>query len=525
MKKIISVVLCVVIILTLFSFTASAVGPSSSQLKCENDIVNAITNMKTVVDVSKYGFKCSVQNNIAYCPEVDDILSKIYYNHPELNFYVDTNGYTYEHRSGKMLKLHIKYTMDKETVITKRKYLADWAAYMHSLINPNWSDMQKTLFIHDYIVARYYYDNRYFTGGGEIHGMLEMFEEGTGVCQAYAYAMLYFLRTEGIKSYMAISLEDDHGWNVVKIDGRWYHVDATHDDPVFNKYYTLDSLGRVLHNKFLLSDVEINDGAHDNWCIPFKIDETIVCQKYTGPSIYKEALTSMVPMSDGYWYYLDYDYSNGGLRRTKNFTTSELVYSMDSFWNTSNNYYSSYYTGLFAYNGNLFFTDERQLYVYDPEESQTVDVFGLVDNAFNQGDRFFGFNMYDEKCYFIVAKDANFNKNTTSLISAGVCEHGHAIKKWSTTKEATMFQEGIMICYCDVCFETVEEKSLNKLPIPYGAGDTDGSGRVDSTDLAIEKMYLAGLYSNVYGGADFDKSGRIDAADLALLKLYLSYYG
>ena len=99
MKKIISVVLCVVIILSLFSFTASAVGPSSSQLKCENDIVNAITNMKTVVDVSKYGFKCSVQNNIAYCPEVDDILSKIYYNHPELNFYVDTNGYTYEHRS------------------------------------------------------------------------------------------------------------------------------------------------------------------------------------------------------------------------------------------------------------------------------------------------------------------------------------------------------------------------------------------------------------------------------------------
>ncbi len=527
MKKLISIVLCAVVFVSMFSFsTFAASAPSSSQKKCEEEIINALWNMKSSLDVSKYNFRCTLSGGYAYCTEIDDIMRKIYYHYPEINCYANTS-LMYTHSNGKVKKITFSYKMSKDKMLEKREYLSDMATYMYNKINPSWSDMQKVLYVHDFIVANYCYDNRWFTDRGEeIHDMLLMFEQGTGVCQAYAYAMIFFLRQIDIKSYMAISNEDNHGWNVVQVDGKWYHVDATHDDPVYNQYQEYDSFGTVKHNKFLLSDVEINDGNHDNWYIPFKIDEgNIYCSKYNGPDLYKEALSSVVPMDDGYWYYIDYDSSNGGLRKTKDFYSSQLVNKIDGVWDIRGDNYGYYgcYTGLFEYNGNLFFSDEKNLYTYDPEDNRTVAVLGLTPSAQSEYGRFFGFQMIDEQCYFIVTKDLYFNN--VKILQCDVCYYGHAIEKWVTSKEATMFTPGLKELYCDVCLKVLEEYEIPKLSIPYGAGDTDGDGKVNTTDLALLKLKLAGINKTATAnGADFNKDGNVDSLDLALLKLYLAYY-
>ena len=65
---------------------------------------------------------------------------------------------------------------------------------------------------------------------------------------------------------------------------------------------------------------------------------------------------------------------------------------------------------------------------------------------------------------------------------------------------------------------TVEEMTV----IP---GDIDGSGKVDTTDLAELKLYLAGaktLEGDALIAADIDGSGKPDTVDLAQMKLYLS---
>ncbi len=525
MKKAISIVVCVAILASLFSFTVSAATPSSNQKKCEEEIINALWNMKASLDVSKYNFKCTLSGGYVYCDEIDDIMRKIYYHYPEINYYANTS-LMYNYSNGKVKKITFSYKMTKTEMQEKRKYLSYMATYMYQRINPSWSDMQKALYIHDFIVANYCYDNRWYTDPGEeIHGMLEMFENGTGVCQAYAYAMIFFLRQVDINSYMAISNEDNHGWNVVEIDGNWYHIDATHDDPVYNQNQRYDSFGTVKHSKFLLSDIEINDGYHDNWYIPFKIDEgSIYCGKYYGPALYKEALSSVVPMDDGYWYYIDYDSQNGGLKKTKDFYSSQLVSKMDNVWDINGNGYgyTSYYTGLFEYNGNLFFTDEINLYTYDLEDNKTVTVFGLTEDAQKNYGRFFGFQMIDKKCYFIVTKNVYFND--VQVLALDVCEKGHAIEKWMTYEEATMFKTGHKVLYCDICLEILDEYEIPKLPIPYGAGDVNGDSLVNSADLAVLKFYLAGIKSvAVANGADFDQNNKVDALDLALLKLYLAY--
>lgn len=53
-------------------------------------------------------------------------------------------------------------------------------------------------------------------------------------------------------------------------------------------------------------------------------------------------------------------------------------------------------------------------------------------------------------------------------------------------------------------------------------GDVNNDGRVDTTDLAELKIYLAGSGGNVSDGADIDKDGTISTGDLARLKLYLA---
>ena len=70
---------------------------------------------------------------------------------------------------------------------------------------------------------------------------------------------------------------DTHAWNVVQIDGEWYHVDTTWDDPTPNRE------GYVRYNYFLKSDAYMSRD-HQSWsfngtsyaCTSTKYDNTIL---------------------------------------------------------------------------------------------------------------------------------------------------------------------------------------------------------------------------------------------------------
>lgn len=57
---------------------------------------------------------------------------------------------------------------------------------------------------------------------------------------------------------------------------------------------------------------------------------------------------------------------------------------------------------------------------------------------------------------------------------------------------------------------------------PATRGDVDGNGKIDTTDLALLKLYLAGLNDGISDFADYDKDGEVSTSDLASLKLYLA---
>ncbi len=68
--------------------------------------------------------------------------------------------------------------------------------------------------------------------------------DGSAVCEGYAHAMCMLLNKVGIDCYYANGYGENspHMWNTVKIDGNWYHLDATwddHDNAYFN-YFNLN---------------------------------------------------------------------------------------------------------------------------------------------------------------------------------------------------------------------------------------------------------------------------------------------
>ena len=62
--------------------------------------------------------------------------------------------------------------------------------------------------------------------------------------------MNIYLNTLGIQNYKISS--SNHVWNLVNLDGTWYHLDLTWDDPVAS-----DGNQYLLHNFFLISTDEL----------------------------------------------------------------------------------------------------------------------------------------------------------------------------------------------------------------------------------------------------------------------------
>ncbi|MCH5198279.1 MAG: hypothetical protein J1E34_05165 [Oscillospiraceae bacterium] len=127
--------------------------------------------------------------------------------------------------------------------------------------NKSLTDLEKVLLIHDRIAASIEYDYDDYlakTLDRSVYNMYGVLGNKTAVCEGYSLANIYLLEKVGIKAVYCSSGTLSHAWNIVYINGRPYHVDVTHDDPVW------DVTGRVNHKNLLLSTNALyNDtGSH-----------------------------------------------------------------------------------------------------------------------------------------------------------------------------------------------------------------------------------------------------------------------
>lgn len=99
----------------------------------------------------------------------------------------------------------------------------------------NTSELELEKYIYKYIKDNMYYaENLRRTNAFGYYGIME----GSGVCGDYAEAFALLASHAGLEVYECDS--DTHAWNIVKVDGKYYHCDALWDEDVeewihFNK--------------------------------------------------------------------------------------------------------------------------------------------------------------------------------------------------------------------------------------------------------------------------------------------------
>lgn len=96
------------------------------------------------------------------------------------------------------------------------------------------NDYETVKNVHDYLIRNYEYDAREKVGN---HTDIDGFKEGVMVCTGYSLASYYLLNANGIETLIITgngggenSTDENHMWNAVKVNGKWYNYDVTWDD-------------------------------------------------------------------------------------------------------------------------------------------------------------------------------------------------------------------------------------------------------------------------------------------------------
>lgn len=202
---------------------------------------------------------------------IDALLSELF-NNPEVYDVLPSNGYyTIEYSKNYILKVDKpKYFYKKSDLVALKSFINKWTK---ENINSSMSDEEKVRVIHDYIVHQYVYSygdkgkNSNSTAenstrkGYSVYTSFALVFTGGGVCNSNAILFYRMAKQAGLDvKYIVgeIAGKDSHAWNMVKVDGDWYHIDVTYDRIAEEEKYTTEEMFKEYGLKYyLISDENI----------------------------------------------------------------------------------------------------------------------------------------------------------------------------------------------------------------------------------------------------------------------------
>lgn len=142
------------------------------------------------------------------------------------------------------------------------------------------TEYNKALALHDALVKHISYD----LTATNAHNAYGAIVDKRAVCDGYSKAYQYLLQCVGIQSYIVsgTSKGQNHAWNLVRLDGKYYYTDVTWDDPTVGG--TNEITKPVFHSYFnintskLLEDHIIKDTYG---ILPDCTEESTICNKHT----------------------------------------------------------------------------------------------------------------------------------------------------------------------------------------------------------------------------------------------------
>ena len=190
-----------------------------------SDLAQGLRQLKNSIKLEKYNIKRSDSNKLFEAtlnmyPELFYV-----YRSYSMNYTVGSDGVEYLYA---ILPVYMYSSSEINSMLAE---FDEKSEFFLSKINNNMTDFEKALILHDELIL----NSSYLLEGTTYSLMVD----GTGKCEDYSRAYAFLLAQAGIKSEMIMSpktSDDDelgmeHQWLKVCIDGTYYHVDPTWDDP------------------------------------------------------------------------------------------------------------------------------------------------------------------------------------------------------------------------------------------------------------------------------------------------------
>lgn len=132
------------------------------------------------------------------------------------------------------------------------------AEFKAEYITAGMSDFEKEIKIIEWLVENCSYERG---DGWENSTAYSCIVNGRAQCSGYADAFLQTAKACGIEARYVYN--NTHAWNLVRLDGDWYHVDVTWEDPIGSNFYGFGNLRNAYIN---LEDSRIKGiSSHHSW--------------------------------------------------------------------------------------------------------------------------------------------------------------------------------------------------------------------------------------------------------------------
>ena len=220
-----------------------------------------------------------------------DVFFQLRLDHPEIFWAV---GFKYRYyKDSPNLILIPEYIFDKNKIREHQKALG---ARVDKLVRPamKLSEWDKEKYVHDFICENIRYDKLKKPYSHEIIGPLG---HGVGVCEGIAKSVKVLCDALGVWCIIAIcgnnpekGIKYRHTWNIVRINGQYYHLDATFDNTLGKNE---DGSVSIRYDYFNLDDKNI-----------FRDHEPLIAPAPTCPDgshfYYREKKLSFTKLEDVY---------------------------------------------------------------------------------------------------------------------------------------------------------------------------------------------------------------------------------
>ena len=366
----------------------------------------------TLIDVSQY----DIPYETTKPTKIGLLVSGVLNEHPDL-YYVERD-FEYGYYSATMTIANLKIVYDDGLDDAKWQSGANAAL---AAVSSDMTDLEKAIVLHDYLTVNCEYDKEHFDMGADkvpskSHSTYGVFADGVAVCDGYALAYKYLLNEQGIECYMVTSQSMAHAWNMIVLDGEYYQVDVTWDDP------TWDRVGQAMHTYMFRSDNAF--AGHSGWQVTkgSSVEDYEATSTRFDNAFWTECRSPLVFTEDG-CYYTAYE-SRPCIKKTSLSdvtATGTVVKYMDDWtvWGGAG-IWPNVFSGLFRIGDRLYYNDKSKIYsiAMDGTDQKTEFTADTTDGYI------YGSGLCRGKVQYSLHKDPNENIKAKETILIADIEVG-----------------------------------------------------------------------------------------------------